>query len=179
MATGQRWTKQTLYTFPPPGANGIVAQGTGGQLALDEAGNIYGTCLFGGSSGEGTAWRLSPPSAPGGAWTLTVLHAFTRRSDGGGPESGLVIDRSGTLYGTTDYGGPSDYGVVFSLTPPPPGGTAWTETVLHDFGTRNDANRSYSPLVLSSHDTALTGVSAYSYTKRGKLGVGAVFQLRR
>ncbi len=175
VAPGQRWTKQTLYAFPASRANGTVLEGYGSQLALDDAGRIYGTC---GGGSAGLVWRLSPPSAAGGAWTFTVLHAFTGGSDGGGPY-GLVIDHSGTLYGTAEIGGGSGNGVVYSLTPPSPGGSTWTETVLHAFGKRNDGRLPSAPLVLSSHDTVLTGVTDTSNRTHGNNGLGAVFQLRR
>jgi uncharacterized repeat protein (TIGR03803 family) len=43
--------------------------------------------------------------------------------DGIDPEAGLVSDKSGALYGTTDGGGASDSGVVFSRTARVPGRT--------------------------------------------------------
>jgi len=56
---------------------------------------------------------------------LTTLHAFTGGSDGAAPNGGLLIGKSGTLYGTTQAGGDtscytqqaSGCGVVFKLTP--------------------------------------------------------------
>ena len=39
-----------------------------------------------------------------------VLYAFTGGTDGGGPQSSLVFDSSGTLYGTTHFGGVSTCG---------------------------------------------------------------------
>ncbi len=63
---------------------------------------------------------------PAQALTETVLYSFTGVSDGKIP-SGLLADASGTLYGTTQTGGASGFGTVFSL---PPSGQM---TVLHDF----------------------------------------------
>ena len=58
----------------------------------------------------------------------TVLHFFAGgSSDGAFPGAGLIADRAGNLYGTTRFGGASNAGVVFKLSP---GGT---ETVLHSF----------------------------------------------
>src|SRR5207244_13306283 len=50
--------------------------------------------------------------------------------DGDNPQSGLIIDGTGNLYGTTTAGGSYGYGVVFELMP---SGKAWSQTVLHSF----------------------------------------------
>jgi len=64
--------------------------------------------------------------APDG--TETVLHSFAvGPSDGYAPYAGLIADRAGNLYGTTDFGGVSGNGAVFKLAPD------GTETVLYSF----------------------------------------------
>ena len=67
-------------------------------------------------------------AAAGSASAATELHSF-RGGDGAKPidKAGLIADRAGNLYGTTRFGGASNAGVVFKLSP---GGT---ETVLHSF----------------------------------------------
>jgi uncharacterized repeat protein (TIGR03803 family) len=50
--------------------------------------------------------------------------------DGNNPYSGILVDASGHLYGTTFYGAKRDFGVVFELTPKSGGG--WAEKVLAD-----------------------------------------------
>src|SRR5206468_4933733 len=76
------------------------------------------------------------------SWTKTTLHRFTNGADGGLPVGKLVLDGSGALYGATSQGGKYPCtnsfgtigcGIVFKLIPPAPGGTRWTEVVLHDF----------------------------------------------
>jgi len=87
-------------------------------LISDAHGNLYGTTT-GSNFGGGTIFQLTKPT--GGAWTETVLHTFTGgTTDGRAPEAGLIFDRAGNLYGTTAYGGTSNLGIVFELTPPPP-----------------------------------------------------------
>jgi uncharacterized repeat protein (TIGR03803 family) len=77
-------------------------------------GNLYGTAQYGGSpSGEGSVYELSPNL---GAWTFISLHDFNI-SDGEGPRSGLLIDSSGNLYGTTQSGGNNVAGTVYIITP--------------------------------------------------------------
>src|ERR1022692_2386533 len=124
-----------LYTF----AGSPDGRSPNGQLIADDAGNLYGTTEFGGASDNGAIFELSPPAAKGGKWTETVLYSFTGGSDGLSPNPGLVLDKSGSLYGTTFGGGNcSSYcGVIFRLLPPHTPGGAWTETVLHAFGGPN------------------------------------------
>jgi uncharacterized repeat protein (TIGR03803 family) len=51
----------------------------------------------------------------------------------GAPNSGLVADGAGNLYGTTGGVPPSEYGTVFRLTPPAAAGGSWSETTLFTF----------------------------------------------
>ena len=93
--------------------------------------------------GCGTVFKLVPPASAGAGWTKVPLHAFTG-ADGGLPGGRLWLDASGAIYGTTYQGGPgpcTNYplddvigcGVVFKLTPPAAGHTAWTYKILHGF----------------------------------------------
>jgi uncharacterized repeat protein (TIGR03803 family) len=67
---------------------------------------------------------------PAHAQTLTTLYTFTGGADGANPYAGVILDSKGDLYGTTEYGGASNWGTVFELMP---SGNGWTETVLHSF----------------------------------------------
>ncbi len=51
---------------------------------------------------------------PAHGQTYQVLHNFAGQSDGSSPIVGVVMDRAGNLYGTTEYGG-RGYGGVFQL----------------------------------------------------------------
>jgi uncharacterized repeat protein (TIGR03803 family) len=97
-----------LHTFTG-GADG-GSPNTG--LALDAAGNLYGTTADGGTSRKGVVFKLDT------AGKLIVLHAFTGGSDGGNPNS-VVLDGAGNLYGTATSGGrckDRGCGVVFKMT---------------------------------------------------------------
>jgi len=122
------WTETVLYSFC---AQEFCADGLGplGALVLDPAGNIYGTTFNGGAKGYGEVFELT---LSGGGWDLTVLYSFSTlgSSDGANPRGGLLLDNEGNLYGTTEYGGLSNQGVVFKMTRT---GSGWTETVLHKF----------------------------------------------
>lgn len=61
------------------------------------------------------------------------------------PESALLLDKAGNLFGTTSAGGPSDDGTVFKLAPDGQGG--WTETVLHAFNGKDGRWPIMAPLV--------------------------------
>jgi uncharacterized repeat protein (TIGR03803 family) len=104
------------------------------RTASGAGSNQYGTIRYGGASGYGTVFELSPPAISGGTWTETVLHSFSGYpSDGAAPSASLIADSKGNLYGTTRYGGAStsNNGVVFELSPPAISDGAWTKTVLH------------------------------------------------
>ena len=83
---------------------------------IDQAGNLYGTTINGGSQncGCGVVYKLSPQL--GGQWQYTVLHNFIG-IDGAQPDANLTLDDNGNIYGTTLTGGPGGAGVVFELTP--------------------------------------------------------------
>jgi uncharacterized repeat protein (TIGR03803 family) len=128
--TGQgALTVTPLYIFgaccaPVFQPKGIVV-GTGGVL--------YGTTSYGGAYGDGIVYSLTPPTSSGGSWSFATLYNFAGATDGANPYAGLVIGANGILYGTTQNGGASHNGTVFSLTPPSVSGGVWTEAVLYSF----------------------------------------------
>jgi hypothetical protein len=143
------WTETVLHSFNAAGNEGINPEGT---LLFDRAGNIYGTAQDGGGSGfvstvaqprlgAGVVYELIRPVNGKGPWPETVLYTFSGGVDGRLPSAGVIADASGNLYGTTSQGGSSTKctipfsgcGVVFELSPPAVGKTAWTETILHSF----------------------------------------------
>jgi uncharacterized repeat protein (TIGR03803 family) len=82
-----------------------------GTLAIDNKSNLYGTTANGGSSGGGTVFQVDASG------NETLLHTFTGMPDGFSPFGGLIVDKRGTLYGTTQHGGDHDFGTVFKLVP--------------------------------------------------------------
>jgi hypothetical protein len=53
-----------------------------------------------------------------GVWTETILHNFpSDGTDGTNPMTGVIVDTSGNLYGTTPNGGVYYGGTVFEITP--------------------------------------------------------------
>ena len=87
--------------------------GPRGGLALDAAGNLYGTTGSGGNSnGDGVLFKIDASG------NETVLHTFDGATDGRGSGSGVLQDGSGNLYGTAARGGEFDAGTVFKFTIP-------------------------------------------------------------
>jgi uncharacterized repeat protein (TIGR03803 family) len=144
MAAGS--AEKVLYRFK--GGSDGYAPFAG--LIADKVGNLYGTTADGGAGcqgGCGTVFELSPAS--GGRWTETVLHRFTGGSDGAVPESGLIFDTAGNLYGTTIHGGASGDGTIFQLMAPARSGRAWTLNVLHSFIGHTDGKLSMGTLTFN------------------------------
>jgi uncharacterized repeat protein (TIGR03803 family) len=107
-------------------------------LVEDTAGNLYGTTFGGGVNNAGTVFKLAPDN------TETVLHSFCSNcSDGYDPRGDLIIDGSGNLYGTTQYGGDANgQGTVFKLA------QDGTESILHAFtGAPGDGQYPFGGLI--------------------------------
>jgi uncharacterized repeat protein (TIGR03803 family) len=167
------WAASQLYTFG--GTNGSEPD----SLTPDAAGNIYGTTFVGGlACGCGTVFKLARPGPDHTAWTETVLHAFSGNTDGVAPDSALVIDKNGALYGTTYTGGNVGWcingcGTVFKLTPPAAGKTVWTETIIHYFtGLSGDGALPYF-----SNLIVLNGVLYGTTSSGGVYGGGTAYML--
>lgn len=116
-------SEKVLYTFTDDKDGGYPK----GALVRDDQGNFYGTTYYGGSFGVGTVFELSPIGA------FKVLYSFTGGTDGALPNSTLVRDKQGNLYGTAGYGPttssncPFGCGEIFEL------GVDGVLTVLYNF----------------------------------------------
>jgi len=119
------------------------------------------------------------------AQTFTVLYSFAGYpTDGAGPGAGLLMDASGTLFGTTTFGGNVNLsycndagytgcGTVFEL------GANRAETVLHNF-TGSDGANPYANLIMDAKGN-LYGTTTYGGGTgcggNGSNGCGVVFKL--
>ncbi len=119
---GSEYEETDLYSFTGY-TDGSQPFGT---LIADKNWALYGTAWVGGARGVGNVFKLTPK---GSGYNETVLYSFQGGSDGANPTAGLIEDKSGALYGTTENGG--DYGTVFKLTP---AGSTYSESLLHIFG---------------------------------------------
>jgi uncharacterized repeat protein (TIGR03803 family) len=165
---GGSWTETVLYSFGP----GIDGRSPYGALVFGKNGALYGTTYFGGVSNKGTVFQLSPPASAGGTWTENVLYSFLDGSDGANPWAALVFGKNGALYGTTYFGGVSNKGAVFQLSPPASAGGTWTENVLYSFLDGSDGANPVAALVFGE-DSSLYGTT----TSGGSSNGGIVFKL--
>jgi uncharacterized repeat protein (TIGR03803 family) len=98
------WTESTLYVFnKKSGANP-----EGGLTWNPATGALYGTTSAqnGKTTGDGSVFKLLPPTVQGGAWTESTLYQFTYATVGGYPTGSVTRDpTTGTLYGTAINGG--------------------------------------------------------------------------
>lgn len=165
-SAGGTWTESILYSFQN---NEIDGTNPYGALIFDTSGNLYGTTAGGGSSLDGTVYKLSPA---GKKWTETILYNFNSYSgDATGPYSGLIFDGSGNLYGSTASGGVYGNGTVYELTPRS-GGT-WTESVLFSFDGQNSTGEGPSATPIFDAAGNLYGTTIYG----GYYDSGMVYEL--
>jgi len=134
-----RWLLQTLYAFKGQPDAGFPY----GGLTFDSLGNLYGTTYYDGQNDLGAVYELAFKD---GAWSESVLYSFEGGSDGSSSIGNLVIDRAGSLYGTTSEGGAGcSCGIIFKLARGTGGN--WTETVVHRFRGTPDGAFVYNGMV--------------------------------
>ncbi len=139
-----------------------------GGVTFDSAGNLYAT-----------TWSGGPPSGdyPGVVYKVdssgifSVVYTFTGFSDGGGSRSNVVLDSSGNLYGTTQYGGIGGCpyfgcGVVFEVNP------SGQQTVLYSFSGGVDGSEPGTGLIRDASGN-FYGTTSYG----GVAGSGVVYEL--
>jgi uncharacterized repeat protein (TIGR03803 family) len=163
------WTERVIHSFtgtPDGNSPGF------GNLVFDHSGNIYGTTAYGGTFDEGVVFELSPS---GGGWTETILHNFGSGTDGANPESGVILDSAGNVYGTTAFGGTATdcemgCGTVFQLVP---SGGSWTENILLNLDTESSGSDPQGTLTMDSSG------NLYGTAVKGGMdgGNGTVFEL--
>jgi uncharacterized repeat protein (TIGR03803 family) len=153
-------TETVLHTFSgsPDGTNPVA------PVIRDKAGNIYGTSSYGGSSSNGTVFKIDT------AGNYTVLYSFTGKSDGCYPWQGLVRGKAGDLYGTTSSCGSSGYGTIFEVD------SGGSFTLLHSFtGRSSDGAYPYYGHLTMDKTGNLYGVTAGG----GASSNGVVYELRK
>jgi len=121
----------TVFKIDTAGHETVLHSFTGGSdgcnplqgLLLGPSGTVFGTAYRCGSSGYGTIFKVDSTKH------FTLLHSFAGgSSDGWYPAFGhLVRDKSGSLYGLTEYGGAHGGGALYKLS------KAGTFTLLYSF----------------------------------------------
>jgi uncharacterized repeat protein (TIGR03803 family) len=127
---GGAYSQGSVFRITPSRAETVLKNFTGfrnggvpmAALIRDSSGNLYGTTSGGGTYRAGIVFKMDPRGVE------TVLYNFTGGVDGtANPESVLVRDAEGNLYGTTVSGGASGYGTVFEVDP------SGKQTTLYNF----------------------------------------------
>jgi uncharacterized repeat protein (TIGR03803 family) len=162
-------TLTTLVNFN--GTNGSSPQY--GNLIFDSNGNLFGTTVGGGANGYGTVFEIAK-TANGYASTPTILVSFNS-SNGANPESGLIVDANGNLFGTTSGSGAGGSGTVFELVKTG-SGYASTPTTLVTF---NGINGSYPYDSLIADANGNLFGTTYGGGGSGGTGQGTVFEIAK
>jgi uncharacterized repeat protein (TIGR03803 family) len=180
-AVGSGWTETILYSFCNTGNPFTCPDGSGplAGLIMDVSGNLYGTTYFGGTSGYGTVFRLSPPSGGIGNWTETVLWNFApnEKNNGSAPGFGkLNMDGAGNIYGTTSQGGLKNRGIVFELSPA--GDGSYNASILHSFSGPDGALPQYGVAINKTGNLyGTTQLGGNPACTGGAGGCGLVYEL--
>ncbi len=155
-------TETVLYNF----GYSPDAAGPTGDLAFDQAGNIYGVASDGPYT-EGAVYELM---RSGESWTERVIYGFGQKNgDGNDPYGGVIFDAAGNLYGTTISGGSYNEGTVFQLVP---GNGGWKENILYSFQGGSGGAQPFGGLIFDQsgniYGTTIGG---------GEQNAGTVFEL--
>ena len=135
-AHAQTYTETILHSFFAFASDG---SSPGAGVVLDSSGNLYGTTEDGGASGCGILFELSSVGVE------TILYNFGCAADGGHPQSTLLLDPSGNLYGTTAQYGTLGQGVLFKFAT-----STGIYSVLHQFGATGDGQNPAGTLTQKS-----------------------------
>jgi uncharacterized repeat protein (TIGR03803 family) len=160
------WTENLIYQF----TNGRDGANPYGPMAIDAAGNLYGTTVSAGVYGWGTVFKLTPSN---GTWTETTLFDFTVSDggNGGNQTSGLALDAAGNLFAASPYGGVNQVGIVYELTPTT---GYWNYSTVHTFTGGGDGGYPYAGLSVDKAGN-LYGATIYG----GTFEYGTVYKLAR
>jgi uncharacterized repeat protein (TIGR03803 family) len=161
--SGTGWIENFVYAFQGGNDGAVPRDG----VVADSFGNLYGV-VGAGQYNSGAVYELSPSN---GGWTEKIIHAFNFSDDGANPIGGLIIDANGNLYGSTTIGPDAQCnGIVFELSPPPPGGQ-WNYQRLYCFSGPPEGSGPYAKLAMDSVG------NLYGTTFSDGSGSGTIFKL--
>ncbi len=138
------WNETNLYNFTRGSDGGNPQSG----VTFDSHGNMYGANVNDGA-GYGVVYEMTPK---GSGWDYQVIYTFTGGADGANPDSALIFDAAGNLYGEAMTGGLPGCqgfgcGTIFRLSP---SGSGWTETTIYSFHDGSDGSEPSGGLIADS-----------------------------
>jgi uncharacterized repeat protein (TIGR03803 family) len=164
-----------IYKVDSKGQETVLYRFTGGQdganpvgsLLLDKSGNLWGVTQNQGYLGNsrcyghgcGTLFKLDAQG------NLTVHPFLGPPNDGRLALAGLISDNAGNIYGTTEFGGTYDSGIVFKVN------QQGEYSILHNFDIYD--NDAVNPTNLIFQEGTLYGPAVSGGTYDG----GALFQM--
>lgn len=167
------WVQRVLYFFCTQ-QNCADGRKPKGGVTVDKNGNLIGTTAFGGNNDNGVVFKLVPTTK--GHWAESALYTFCAAegcTDGAVPQTGVIIDGAGSIWGTTSNGGIAVDGVcvqgcgtIFKITP------NGTESLAYSFCSQADCADGGIPsgLVMNAAGTI------YGATAKGGTGAhGTIF----
>lgn len=122
------WNETVIHAF-----SGTDGGQPLGPVSFDAQGNLYGTTSTYGYPGNncwggcGYVFEMQPQS--GGGWSFQNIYAFQGNEDAGNPQSQLIFDQQGNIYGTAGSNVIFPE-VVFELTP---SAESWAFHLLQSF----------------------------------------------
>jgi uncharacterized repeat protein (TIGR03803 family) len=157
--------------------NGQNGNNPQSSLYLDASGNLLGT-TYGGDSGTagGSVFELQKTAYGWGP--ITTVDAFSGAGgnnnglDGDNPESGLIADSAGDLFGTTNVGGANGVGTVYEI-PKTASGYGSIE-LLATFDSGNNAANPVAGLVADA-----SGDLFGTTQNGGAYGLGTVYEIAK
>jgi len=111
---GGSWGFKTIFDFN----FSLTGSGPTSGVTLDAVGNMYSTASTSSSFGQnGEVYKISPPTAPGGAWTFKLMYAFPQCGPSAcEPFSGVIFSGSQrNLFGVATLGGKNGLGAVYEV----------------------------------------------------------------
>lgn len=169
-ALGGAGNNGTVFKMTPNGVVSVIYSFVGGSsdgvsptagLVEGADGNFYGTTSNGGGSNLGTVFKITPAGGE------TVLHFFAGGSDGAKPVAGLILASDGNFYGTTEFGGAGNKGIVFKIT------STGLEGVLYSFAGGNADGAIPAAGLIQASDGNFYGTTFNG----GATGNGTVFKI--
>ena len=166
------WKETVIHEFSgiPDGALPMA------EVTFDAKGNLYGTTATGGfqggcydQNGCGTVFMYEHSSSN---WTLSETYSFIGFLGANGvgqPGSGVILDSTGNVYGTTACcWGPPGTNTIFKLVS---SGTGWSESDIYPFAPQTDGDFPYGTMIADSSGN-LYGTTS----NHGANGGGTAFQ---